>query len=157
SHRLHPSIRPDILDDLRGLLGPDLALRPRNGRIHLFNRYVAFPISPTNLMTKLPSRAVAGMVWDALMRKARTTATTASFESVLLQGLGPTLCRAFYFPFARKLWGLEPGQIDSLQAHRRVSANTAGKLVRKVLRTTFRRGEPGRSYYYPQQGFGQIS
>ena len=50
SHRLHPSIRRDLLDDLRGLLGDELQLRPRNGRIRLDGRWVAF-LRPADLAT----------------------------------------------------------------------------------------------------------
>jgi monoamine oxidase len=35
SHRLHPSCAPEILADIRTLLGGDLLDRPRHGRIHL--------------------------------------------------------------------------------------------------------------------------
>jgi protoporphyrinogen oxidase len=158
SHRLHPSIRPEILADIRGLLGCDLTMRPRNGRIYLFGRYVSFPISPRNLLNKLPS-FVAGTAWDAVTRGTRKkkNKVAISFEDVLLEGLGPTLCHAFYFPYARKLWGLEPSQIDQLQAQRRVAADTAGKIFMKILATTLGRTGPGRSFYYPRMGFGQIS
>ena len=35
SHRLHPVAEGDILDDIRELLGEDLLLRPRHGRLRL--------------------------------------------------------------------------------------------------------------------------
>jgi protoporphyrinogen oxidase len=156
SHRLHPSIRPEILDDIRGLLGSDLTMHPRNGRIYLCGRYVSFPISVRNLLHKLPS-FVAGTAWDAVTRVTRKKKPVVTFEDVLLQGLGPTFCHSFYFPYARKLWGLEPSQIDQLQAQRRVAADTAGKVFMKVLATAIGRTGPGRSFYYPRKGFGQIS
>ena len=43
---------------------------------------------------------------------------------MLERGLGPTICREFYFPYARKIWGLEPEQIAAIQAHKRVSAGS---------------------------------
>ena len=156
SHRLHPSIRPEILDDIHGLLGSDLTMHPRNGRIYLCGRYVSFPISPRNLLNKLPS-FVAGTAWDAVTRVTRKKKPVVTFEDVLLQGLGPTLCHSFYFPYARKLWGLEPNQIDQLQAQRRVAADTAGKIFVKIVATAIGRTGPGRSFYYPRKGFGQIS
>jgi protoporphyrinogen oxidase len=47
--------------------------------------------------------------------------------------LGPTICDSFYFPYARKIWGLEPDEMAAEQAQRRVAANSPGKLVQKVL------------------------
>jgi protoporphyrinogen oxidase len=131
-------------------------VRPRNGRIYLCGRYVSFPISPRNLFNKLPS-FVARTAWDAATRVTRKKKLPLTFEDVLLQGLGPTLCHSFYFPYARKLWGLEPNQIDQLQAKRRVAADTAAKIFAKVFATAIGRAGPGRSFYYPRNGFGQIS
>jgi protoporphyrinogen oxidase len=156
SHRLHPSIRPDVLADIRELLGPDLLTRPRNGRIYLSGRYVSFPLSPQNLLRKVPG-FVAGTAWDAATRIVRKKIPSVSFEDALLNGLGPTICNKFYFPYARKLWGLEPCQIDRLQAQRRVAADTAGRILKKMLATRLGRSGRGRSFYYPRQGFGQIS
>ena len=46
SHRLHPSTPPERLAEVRGLLGDDLQVRPRNGRIRLAGRWLRFPLRP---------------------------------------------------------------------------------------------------------------
>ena len=43
SHRLHPSTAPEIMADLRGLVGDDLQTRPRHGRFRVGDRWVGFP------------------------------------------------------------------------------------------------------------------
>src|SRR5260370_37534542 len=73
-----------------------------------------------------------------------------SCPSVLEAGLGRTICRDFYFPFARKLWGLEPTLLSPIQARRRVSANTPARMLRKL-----KPAGSGR-FYYPRNGYGQI-
>jgi protoporphyrinogen oxidase len=70
----------------------------------------------------------------------------------LERGLGATICREFYFPYARKIWGVDPDQLDPEQARRRVSAGSIQGLARKILAPANR----GR-FYYPRGGFGQIS
>jgi protoporphyrinogen oxidase len=159
SHRLHPATDPEILADIRGLLGSDLLMRPRRGRIRLLGRYVKFPLSPLDLAFRLPPSFVTGVARDAiskLFRRGSSSPTT--FAEVLLAGLGPTICTSFYFPYARKLWGLEPTAIAVEQAQRRVSANSIGKMIRKVLSVV-----PGLKsaahgiFYYPRRGYGQIS
>ena len=42
SHRLHPAIRPEILNDLTSLLGNDLLRRPRRGRISYAGTFSGF-------------------------------------------------------------------------------------------------------------------
>jgi 2-polyprenyl-6-methoxyphenol hydroxylase-like FAD-dependent oxidoreductase len=41
-----------------------------------------------------------------------------SFASILEHGLGRTICRDFYFPYARRIWGLDPAAFDPEQAPR---------------------------------------
>jgi hypothetical protein len=40
---------------------------------------------------------------------------------------GPDDCRDFYFPYARKIWGLAPEALDPEQAKRRVAAARSAK------------------------------
>ena len=44
SHRLHPACQPQILSDLRAMLGDDLLDRPRHGRIRLRGHWLHFPL-----------------------------------------------------------------------------------------------------------------
>ena len=43
------------------------------------------------------------------------------------------MCERFYFPYARKLWGLEPEEISGEQARRRLSADSPAKLERRSV------------------------
>ena len=100
------------------------------------------------------------MLRDMLPKRASGSARTSadSFESVLRSRLGPTISEQFYLPYARKIWGRAPEALSAVQAHKRVSAGTFGKLLRKVFG-----GLPGVRplgfdyYYYPRFGYGQIS
>ncbi len=160
SHRLHPACEPHILRDLHALLGDDLLDRPRRGRIRLRNRWIRFPLKPINLAIGLPIGFTLGVARDTITKLVRPNRQRAddSFEAILLQSLGRTICRDFYFPYARKLWGLPPAELSPTQAHRRVSAGSLTKMVRKVLSTVpgLRAAGAGR-FLYPRQGYGQIS
>jgi len=149
SHRLHPSCDPRVLRDLSDLLGPDLLPRPRHGRIRLRGRWIGFPIRPLDLAENLPKSFLIGAALDIVRKKFAAVPERESFASVLEAGLGRTICRDFYFPFARKLWGLDPEELSPIQARRRVSANTPAKLLR---RTSGGR----RWFYYPRRGYGQL-
>lgn len=158
SHRLHPSCAPEILEDIRGFLGDDLLDRPRHGRIHLAGRWLHFPLRPADLLLHAPFPLVAGFGLDVLRKRFRGSAGGDSFAAVLREGLGPSMCEHFYFPYARKIWGLEPDALDEEQARRRVAAGSASKLIAKVLGLLpgFRKPGAGR-FFYPRLGFGQIS
>src|SRR5579863_5758478 len=158
SHRLHPSCAPEILADIRGMLGDSLLDRPRHGRIRLRGRWLHFPLQPADLAMHLPPSFAMGVVWDSVARLA-SHGKVDTFAAVLRQGLGNTICRDFYFPYAQKIWGVNLDVLDAEQARRRVSAGSLRKMVRKVLhavpglRTSQGRGR----FYYPRRGYGAIS
>ena len=154
SHRLHPSIDAPILASLRGLLGDDLQMRPRHGRIRLADRWVAFPLRPDDLVRRLPPRFAAGVVVDGLtspLRRARAD----TFAEVVRARLGPTVARSFYEPYVQKLWASSADDLAGELARRRVSATGPGDLARRVLRGRRRAGD-GQVFLYPRTGFGAI-
>ncbi len=159
SHRLHPSCDPEILRDLRELLGADLLDRPRHGRIRLQGRWIHFPLKPVDLLLRLPKGFAFGVVSD-LVRKLlpRSDDGPETFAAVLERGLGRTICREFYFPYARKLWNLPPDELSPTQARRRVSNNSVGKMMRKIATAIPGLRPPGAGrFFYPRRGYGQIS
>jgi protoporphyrinogen oxidase len=159
SHRLHTVTQPNILGDLRRLLGDDLLYQKRHGRILLEGRWIHFPLRPVDLLLRLP-KSFAGKVLLDMARKAlpRRDAGAETFATVLERGLGRTICREFYFPYARKLWAVEPADLAVIQARRRVSGNSIGKMLRKVAAQIPGLKPPGAGrFYYPRRGFGEIS
>lgn len=160
SHRFHPAADPAILAMVRGLLGDDLLERPRHGRIRLMGRWLHFPLQALNLLFNAPPQFVFGVASD-LIGKILPAGEKAeeSFASILRQGLGATICEEFYFPYARKIWGMEPTDLSAIQAYKRVSSNSITKLIKRFL--PFGSGAHGAKtkgiFYYPRHGFGQIS
>jgi protoporphyrinogen oxidase len=161
SHRLHPSCEPRVMNDIRALLGDDLLDRPRHGRIRLRGKWIHFPLKPLDLALHLPWSFAWGAALDSaaktLGRRIGKVNGHESFASVLLQGLGPTICRDFYFPYARKIWGALPEELSAIQARRRVKAGSIGKLVAKVASAVpgLKPRGSGR-FFYPRRGYGQI-
>ncbi len=158
SHRLHPACDPAILGNLRELLGEDLLDRPRHGRIRLENQWIHFPLKPGDLLLRMPKKFAFGVAFDMVRKQSSTNGRPESFASVLEHSLGRTICRGFYFPYARKLWGLPPEELAATQARRRVSGNSVGKILRKVANAVPGLKRPGAGrFFYPRRGYGQIS
>ena len=159
SHRLHPACRPEILEDLMRLLGEDLLLRPRHGRIRLQGRWIHFPLKPLDLVFHVPKSFLFGVARDMARKLFPEHGTRkATFASVLERSLGRTICRDFYFPYARKLWGMPPEQLSVMQAKRRVSANSLAKMIRKIASSVPGWKPPSAGkFYYPRHGYGEIS
>jgi protoporphyrinogen oxidase len=143
-----------LLSDLRGLLGDDLQLRPRRGRLRVADQWVGFPLRASELARRLPRTMLARIAAESATASLRRP-TGDSYAAVLQAGLGRTLYDALYGPYALKLWGLPGERISGEQARRRVSANTPWKVAARMVR---HRADDGRGemFYYPRRGFGQI-
>lgn len=163
SHRLHPACDPEVFEDIQALLGEDLKRRPRHGRIRLRGRWIHFPLKALDLVLALPVDFTLGVAGDTLAKALGRNAnhpigTPETFASVLEAGLGSTICRDFYFPYAHKIWGISPTALSATQAQRRVSGNSPGKILRKLLPSMrTKRRASNREFYYPLDGYGQIS
>ncbi len=155
SHRIHPATPAHIFSDIKAYLGNDLLERPRNGRIRLLETYIPFPLRPAEMLRNLPYRFTAGFIFD-LLKKALGSKQIApsNFADALRQDLGNTICENFYFPFARKLWGVEPSEIAPVQARRRVAAQGMVALIKKAFCNT---NSTKNFFYYPRKGFGQLA
>jgi protoporphyrinogen oxidase len=160
SHRLHPACDPVVLRDIREMLNSDLLDMPRHGRIRLRGHWIHFPLKPLDLALKLPPSFALGVAGDLLGKFLPLNSNGGgpeTFSSILEKGLGRTICRDFYYPYARKLWGLEPEELSATQARRRVSAGSLAKMARKVLSAVPGFKPPGSGrFYYPRFGYGQI-
>jgi len=159
SHRLHPVVEPHVMRDLEALLGGDLLWRVRHGRILLKGRWIHFPLKPVDLLLRLPPSFALSIVRDLAGKLvARPAGGEQTFETVLRRSLGTTICEEFYFPYARKLWGIEPKELAETTARRRVSGSSVGKILKKVAGQIPGLKSPtaGR-FYYPRRGYGQIS
>lgn len=153
SHRLHPSTPPPILAALRELLGDDLQTRPRHGRIRLLDRWVGFPLQTGDLLRRTPPGFAARAAFDAATGPLRRPRAD-TFAEVIRAGLGPAVLDTFYGPYARKLWGVDAGELAGELARRRVTAASPTAIARRLLRGA--RPE-GRVFLYPRRGFGAIA
>ena len=161
SHRLHPASDAAVLALIRERLGADLLTRPRHGRIRLLGRWIHFPLRAPDLALRTPPSFGAGVALDlaAKILPSSPPAGEESFATVLRRGLGKTICEEFYFPYARKVWGLEPEEMSPIQARRRVSSGSIGKMLKRLLPGGGSGGGASTKgvFYYPRGGFGQIS
>ena len=153
SHRLHPATPPHLLNDLKDMMGNDLQVRNRNGRIRVEDRWVAFPLRFSDLIKSLPTKTVLNFTMDALTSPFRRP-QNETFADYIKAGLGPHVFELIYGPFSQKLWGMPANKLHSDLANRRVSSNSPIDILKKLLRSTL---PSGRTFFYPRNGYGQIS
>lgn len=158
SHRFHPVADPDVLNDVKSILGDDLLLRPRHGRIRLGGRWIHFPLKPLDALLRLPKKFGFSLLGDSLLKPLRKKSSgPRTFSTVLYDGLGSTIAENFYFPYVKKLWGIDPEKLAVKLAERRISGTSVSKILFKMLRMLPGMGdETTGKFFYPRKGFGQI-
>ncbi len=159
SHRLFAKLPTEIMDDLRRLLGPDLYYQVRHGSIRLRGHWIHFPLKPMDLLLRLPKSFTFGVMGDTFRKLLpRRNSGPQTFATILEQGLGKTICNDFFFPYARKIWGVEPEKLDTMAAQRRVTGSSIGKILRKISSQVPGLKPPGAGkFYYARKGFGQFT
>lgn len=163
SHRIHPGYEPRAMAYLRALLGDNLLSRPRRGEIRIQGRFLNYPPSPWQILGSLPRRervrAVAGFAASQVHRVATAgrRSTSADFEAYARARVGDPIYRRFYFPYAKKLWGLPPHELSFEPAMGRVKKFSMKAVAKDAIRKI--RSDRNRSpliYHYPKRGFGEI-
>lgn len=156
SHRLHPQA---LSEPLLRALADHVHLEPRRraGRILLGGRALAYPLGLPGLLAGLgPSRAlrctadllrqrVPFAAWEAERQSA--TGEDVGFAAFVLSRAGPTAYHAFYAPYARKVWGLEPAELSQTAAKQRVSTS-------QPLQALLTRQSP--TFLYPRGGMAAL-
>jgi protoporphyrinogen oxidase len=118
-------------------------------------------LKPLDLLLRLPPDFMVGVLGDLtgkFVNRNGKTSQNETFASLMEKGLGKTICQDFYFPYARKIWGVGPQELSVTQARRRVKNNSLGKMIQKALSAVpgLKPKGAGR-FFYPRKGFGQIS
>ena len=98
---------------------------PAHGRIRLRGSWIHFPLKPHDMALHLPFSFVAGVarrrlqkVFARIGKRAKNGEDTS--RAVLERGLGATICRDFYFPYAEKIWAYRR---KNSQQRRRIAAS----------------------------------
>lgn len=152
SHRLHPGAPPRVAALVAELLGDDLQVRERNGRLLLDGSWVRFPFRPIDLLRSTPPTLAVRLATDVLRSHGPDDDAT-TYADVVRTGLGATALDRFHGPMATKLWGRPPDELSAELARRRISVRDRSSVVRRLARTS---RSSGRTFLYPRLGYGQV-
>ena len=145
---------------LESLLGDDLLVGERKSVVLYRGRRFRYPLEAIDLVRTLGvrenARAIAG--WAAARVHARLwPREERSFEDWVTSRFGRPLYEAFFGPYTRKLWGLDPSRISADWAQERISLLDLRDVA---LRLMHLRRSPvrtyARHYRYPRLGMGQL-
>jgi len=157
AHRFHDRF-PEVTRHIESLLGADLRRVDAPSRIHLNGVFVDFPLSPLDLLRKLPAGTLLRAALDLLSANLLRGRACRNLEEYAIRAYGRTIAGTFLTNYSEKLWGL-PSE--------RLSTAAAGKRLRGLSWKTFLldafRGAQARTthldgrFLYPRGGIGRIA
>jgi protoporphyrinogen oxidase len=152
AHRLH-NVCPEVTQEVRALLGEDLAVVDAPSHIVHHGQQVPFPPTPLGLARVLGFWRVAASVAATLVRPK---GKAGSFRDAATANYGRLVAESFLVNYSEKLWGLPASQLSPEVSGKRLK----GLDVRAALRDLVgrRHGEHlDGAFLYPRLGFGQIT
>jgi protoporphyrinogen oxidase len=148
---------PDVTSEIRNLLGDDLLKIDAPSQIYESKKFIDFPLSPLNLLTKLGPVACATAGIAFMKSRLQKTQGDENFEEFALHKYGRPLAERFLLSYSEKLWGARC---------RDLSAEVSGSRMKGLNLKTFLieaiRGRKAKvehldgSFYYPKMGYGMI-
>lgn len=151
-HRLHQAAGPEIVALYQAALGEGLGERKRSGVVHLGGRRLPYPLSIPGLLGGLGLGGSVRHLVSALAARILPP-RGEDFGGEAARRLGRLAARRLYEPAARKVWGLEPDQLDVSLGRARVQKTGPWAVLQAA---TGKKGS-GRRYFYPDQGAGGLS
>jgi protoporphyrinogen oxidase len=144
-HRLHAP-DPAIVAEI-DRLAPLNRLR-RRSRIYVSGQWLCDPLSPLELLLKLPPSRACQIVRSYL---SRPRLAEDSFASLALNRFGDGLFQLFFKPYSEKLFGVEADQIAASWGRRKLRLGSPLRQWRRESRLHFH------YFYYPKRGgYGAI-
>ena len=156
AHRFHDRV-PAVTRTVRTLLGADLRKIDAPSRIHVDGVFVDFPLSPLDLLRKLPGTKVMKASLDFVRARLRRGKACANLHDYAVRAYGHTIARTFLTNYSEKLWGVPGVRLSPVAAGKRLQGLRLKTFLLEAMhgadaRTAHLDGE----FYYPRGGIGRI-
>lgn len=114
---------PDLLADIKALMGSDLLAYERTIQIRFLGNYFKFPLSITDVLLKLPLATVlhaAGSFAYHFVKGALVKPAREDSETLLQRYYGDVLYRLFFKDYIQRVWGIPPSAFSPSFARERI-------------------------------------
>ncbi len=169
-HAFHTT-DPEILGDIKDLMGPDLISYKRTIKIKFLGNYFKFPLSMPDVMLKLPFRTLVlaffSFIWDFVTGSIFKPKVETS-ETILKRYYGNVLYEIFFKSYIINVWGIPPAQFSPAFAKERIPRLNILDFIDKIyslFKNRFKQKVKTENYvervegslYTTRQGFSLIT
>ncbi|MBA3380875.1 MAG: FAD-dependent oxidoreductase [Actinobacteria bacterium] len=146
---------PEIGELIRGLLGTNFTAQSREAYIyhHAYGLYTRFPFQAHlyGLPVDVVLECLAGLV-TAIERQARGDFNPRNYEEWMRGFFGDGIAERLMIPYARKVWTVEPGEMDFAWIGRRVPTPDVERIIAGALSDAVEQVGATAHFWYPQRG-----
>jgi protoporphyrinogen oxidase len=157
AHRFHDRIA-HATRKIQGFLGSDLHRVDAPSRIRSNGTFIDFPLSPLNLVSRLPAGRLLQASFDLLRARLRRRRVARNLEEYAVDAYGRTIAGTFLTNYSEKLWGLPCRRLSAAAAGKRMRGlDLKTFLLETIQRSTTRTAHLDGIFYYPRGGIGRIT
>jgi len=121
-HAFHTT-DPEILNDIKSIMGEDLIEYKRTIKIKFLGNYFSYPLTIREVIFKLPFftvlRAFMSLLWN-MIKGFFWKPKIENSETVLTRYYGKVLYELFFKDFIIRVWGIPPSQFSPSFARQRI-------------------------------------
>jgi protoporphyrinogen oxidase len=162
-HNLH-SIYPEIVNLIKGLLNGQIEEHKILSKIYFRGRVVPYPLTGIKVFTSIPLYLAVMAGVDFLFTRIKRRlfshpSDEASFKEWIINRFGKVLYRIYFEPYASKVWKIDPANLSSIVAKKRIPVLSLFGLIKKILfnERRFHPEDFTQIYnFYPKGGVGVL-
>jgi protoporphyrinogen oxidase len=154
AHRFHDR-DAEMTEEILALMGDRISQISAPSFIYHKGKLLHFPITPGELLTKLPLSTILRSGFQALT--APRSAPAQNFREYVYRKYGKSIADLFITNYSAKLWGVETENLSTKVAGNRLKNINISSLVNEFLHPKKKAKHMEGAFYYPQLGFGEIA
>ncbi len=171
AHRFHTHNK-EMLAEIMALPGLKMERHIKKSRIYMFGRYLKYPFEIQNLLRAMPLRdsVLSGFsfLYNQIAKRFRPVEGLQSYKDWFVRIYGQRLYKVMCYPYASKIWHIDPGLISGDWADQRFQGENMKKLLmrvfKKIIRLDFSSynleddtlAPDGGPFYYPLRGIQEL-
>ena len=149
-HKIYTEI-PGIMEEIKKIV-PLSKIKKKNS-IYLKNNFFDFPLKILQIAQKMPFTALNSGI--DIFTKSFSKLPDDSYENFLINRFGKTMYELAFKDYARKVWALNPKEIDKELAIRRIPISNIFELIKSTLLNRTKKIAV-EYFHYPPKGIEQI-
>jgi len=150
-HRFH-SKEQNLIDFVQNEINIPLIERKKITKLYFKNRYYEYPFKIEDLLKGLDLKIKIKSLYDFIYAnfKKGIVKEDDSFEGYVKSRFGKTIYDIFFGPYTKKVWGIDPDDLDYTFAIQRIASKN---LMDVVIKTIIQNTVLIRKYYHPHSPY----